>query len=216
MEQRLLPDRLLPAPSSQSFGNYLSFIEKQASSLPLTTDLAGSTVYFGGFQAPEFYVSPTQINIQVPPQLQPGSERIQIVLPGHPSVGRSIDLAASAPGIFMYGGDHASAQNADYSLNGPKNRARPGSALIIYMTGQGALDRQIPAGVASPASPLAHPLLPVTATIGSQPVDVLFAGMAPGLQGVCQVNLRVPMFQRVSIRLQSRFEVSRVTRLSSQ
>jgi uncharacterized protein (TIGR03437 family) len=174
------------------FGSYLSLIKEQAPSLPLTTDLAGSTVYVDGLPAPEFYVSPTQINIQVPPQVQPGSERIQIVLPGHPSDGASIDVASSAPGIFMYGGNHAAAQNADYSLNGPKNAARPGTALIIYMTGQGALDRQIPAGAASPANPLAHPLLPVTATIGSQPVDVLFAGMAPGLVGVCQVNLRVP------------------------
>ncbi|HLK50487.1 MAG TPA: choice-of-anchor D domain-containing protein, partial [Bryobacteraceae bacterium] len=43
-----------------------------------------------------------------------------------------------------------------------------------------------------PAEPLALPVLPVTAVIGGQHAEVIFAGLAPGYMGALQLNLRVP------------------------
>jgi uncharacterized protein (TIGR03437 family) len=42
------------------------------------------------------------------------------------------------------------------------------------------------------APPLACPLQPVSVTIAGIPAEVLFAGSAPGLIGVMQINARVP------------------------
>jgi uncharacterized protein (TIGR03437 family) len=48
-------------------------------------------------------------------------------------------------------------------------------------------------GAVVTADNLPRPVLPVTAQIGGQVADVLYAGGAPGVvEGVTQVNLRVP------------------------
>jgi hypothetical protein len=59
------------------------------------------------------------------------------------------------------------------------------------MSGEGAVNPAVVSGAASP-NPAALPMLPVTATIGGQTADVLFAGLAPGGVGLFQVNLRIP------------------------
>ncbi len=60
------------------------------------------------------------------------------------------------------------------------------------MTGLGAVDNPVAAGLATPLAPLSRVTTPVTATIGRLPATVQFAGLAPGFAGFYQVNIVVP------------------------
>jgi uncharacterized protein (TIGR03437 family) len=81
--------------------------------------------------------------------------------------------------------------NPDGSPNSDTAPVAAGAVLTLYATGEGLTDGPNisgqPAGV-----PPAHPLLPVVVTVAGIPVDILFAGSAPGLIGVMQINARVP------------------------
>jgi uncharacterized protein (TIGR03437 family) len=66
-----------------------------------------------------------------------------------------------------------------------------GDTLVIYCTGLGPVDQSVTAGSASPSSPPAKTVNPVTVTVGGKNASVKFAGLAPGL-AVYQVNVVVP------------------------
>ena len=63
----------------------------------------------------------------------------------------------------------------------------------MYLTGQGAVEPPVATAAPAPTSPLARATYPVTATVGGQPADVIFAGLSPGSVGLFQVNLRLPL-----------------------
>jgi uncharacterized protein (TIGR03437 family) len=83
--------------------------------------------------------------------------------------------------------------NADGSLNDGTHPAHPGDYVVLYMTGQGPLDRPVPNGAAAPSDPPARATLPVSVTIGGLNAPVAFAGLTPTLAGLFQVNVRVPL-----------------------
>jgi uncharacterized protein (TIGR03437 family) len=103
-----------------------------------------------------------------------------------------LTIQASAPGLFLSDQNRAVVQNQDGAVNGPDHSAAPGSIVTAYVTGQGPLNLPIPSGNAAPSDPLIGAVTGISATIGGQNVEVTFAGMAPGLVGVFQVNLRIP------------------------
>src|SRR5581483_4030640 len=97
-----------------------------------------------------------------------------------------------APGIFSYAGNRAVSLNQDYSVNCPQQPAVASGVITVFGTGQGAVQPPVATGAAALGDPLSLTVLPVTATIGGQPAEVLFAGLAPGFMGTLQLNLRVP------------------------
>jgi uncharacterized protein (TIGR03437 family) len=104
------------------FGSQLSIGTVSASSVPLPLTLAGVSATINGVPAPLYYVSPTQINLQVPDSLLPGPAVVTISNSGQ-VVSGSITLAAAAPGIF------ASAMPAS---------AKRGDVLTLWVTGTGS------------------------------------------------------------------------------
>ena len=62
----------------------------------------------------------------------------------------------------------------------------------MYGVGLGLTDPSVDAGAASPFEPLAQAVQKPKVQIGNQPAIVGFAGLAPGLAGVYQVNAIVP------------------------
>lgn len=170
------------------FGANLAAAPLAASALPLPTTLGGASVVVNGKLAPLFYVGPTQINAQLPFETAPGSATLSV----NGSTPVSFPVAASAPGIIVYGTNRAVAINQDYSVNGPDHPALPSGVVTVYMTGQGAVTPPVASGAVASASPMALPLLAVTATVGGQAAGVLFAGLTPGAVGLFQVNLKVP------------------------
>jgi uncharacterized protein (TIGR03437 family) len=164
----------------------------KAGATPLPTNLGNVTVTLAGRTVPLTYVGPTQINFQVPYETQAGSSSVSVTANGFASQSVPVTVAATAPGIFVYGSNWAVAQNEDYSVNGPSNPAKAGNYMTLYWTGGGAVNPAVPTGAAAPNLPLSGTIADVTATINGVPASVAFAGLTPGSVGLLQVNLEVP------------------------
>lgn len=93
------------------------------------------------------------------------------------------------------------AANGSYALPETVLRIRPPAIFTQNETGSGpgaicaGLGDVIPAvsaGSAAPVSTLSRTVNPVAVTIGGQPAQVSFAGLAPGFAGLYQVNAVAP------------------------
>lgn len=174
------------------FGTDLAPLTERATAIPLPTSLGGTSLTINNRPAPLFFVSPTQINAQLPFEITPGTAAAVVTRSGQASAVVSFPVAAAAPGILIFGTNRAVAQNQDYSINNTDKPALAGSVVTVYMTGQGQVDNPVATGALAPASPLSQPRLPVSATVGGRSAEVLFAGLTPGFAGLLQVNVRVP------------------------
>jgi uncharacterized protein (TIGR03437 family) len=149
-------------------------------------------VKINGMAAPLDYVSPTQINAQVPYEIAPGTAQLTIESNGTTAGPAGLTIQSATPGIFGDAGGRAAAINQDGTVNLPGNPAPAGSFISVYLTGQGQVDRLVASGAAAPIGPISNTLAQTTATIGGVPAPVSFSGLAPGWVGLGQVNLQVP------------------------
>jgi uncharacterized protein (TIGR03437 family) len=160
----------------------------------LSAELGGAEVHFDGVPAPLFYAGGEQINLQVPSSVRPGADAtVEVRLNGAPVCRSSVPVAESAPGLFTLAGSpgRVVALNEDGSLNSEYQPAEKGSVMILYATGEGATNP--PTADGAPAShPLPLPILPVNVRISGFPVEILYAGTAPGFAGLMQINIRLP------------------------
>jgi uncharacterized protein (TIGR03437 family) len=177
------------------FGSNLAPAAALASA-PWPKGLQGCSVFINGFAAPLAYVSPTQINAQVPYDTAAGQATVVVVAGDRVLPPIEATVQPIAPSLFVDGENHVTAQNQDGSANGADHPAAPGTLLTVYLTGQGALNAPIRDGTAAPegTSPIS-PEAPVTAVIGGQNVEVANARMAPGLVGVLEVTIKIPSLQ---------------------
>ena len=183
---------LAPGSLFTIFANNLSGGTTTAASAPWATSWNGISVKINGIAAPLGYVSPTQINAQVPFEIAPGTAQLTIASNGTTAGPVSLTIQSAAPGTFVYAGGRAPAINQDGTLNLPGNPAPAGSFVSVYLTGQGVVDRPVATGAAAPIGALSNTVALTTATIGGVPATVSFSGLAPGFVGLCQVNLLVP------------------------
>lgn len=192
-----------PGSIAALFGAGMATQTAIASTLPLPKTLGGVTVKIGGIDAPLFFVSPNQINLQVPGGVNPGNATIQVFNTGNATaVGDgTATVADSAPGIFtldVSGKNQAVAQNSDLSRNADFDKlpgARPeasGNVVVIYATGIGNTNPLVADGVAAPASPLAQAIGTTIVTIGGVPAEIQFSGLVPGFVGLWQINAVLP------------------------
>ena len=156
------------------------------------TVLGGVQVLFGKTPAPLLYVSATQINAQVPYEVAGQSYTTVEVRRGGVTLGStSVALSPTAPWLFTIGGNTVAAINQSGLVNGAASPAPAGSIVSLYATGDGLETNGAATGkVASPPYPMSK--APVAVTIGNGSAEVLYAGAAPGLLGVMQINARVP------------------------
>jgi uncharacterized protein (TIGR03437 family) len=164
------------------YGTKLANDSVQASGLPLTYSLDGVSVTVNGWPAPLLYVSPGQINIQVPYEAGAGPAVIGVNNNGLIG-GFQFRTSPAAPGIFTADGYLA-----------PSSTAVRGGYATMYVTGAGELNKALATGVAASGSATALPMprLPVNVTVGGVPALVQFAGATPGVVGLIQVNFIVP------------------------
>jgi uncharacterized protein (TIGR03437 family) len=90
------------------------------------------------------------------------------------------------------GTGQVSAYNQDGSLNNISRGAPKGSYVSVYASGLGAVNPAIAAGAVPPNSPLSTTVSGVAASIGGVPAVVSYAGLAPGLPALYQLNIQVP------------------------
>jgi endo-1,4-beta-xylanase len=178
------------------YGTNLAAAPATAQGFPLTPLLGGVQVTVNGTPAPLYYVSPGQVDFQVPYSIPAGSALVQISSNGVAGVAAAVTVQPAAPSLLTYvdsaGSTRAVVQNQDYSINSAANCAAKGSYLTVYLIGSGPLDNAIPTGAPAPSSPISNETLTTAASLGSVPATVTFAGMAPGFVGLVQVDLQTP------------------------
>ncbi|MDQ6663866.1 MAG: hypothetical protein M3Z23_05695, partial [Acidobacteriota bacterium] len=188
------PDKIAPGSIISLFGTNLAQGTASALDVPLPKSLGGVSLSVKGVAAPLFYVSPTQINAQIPFEAAPGPTSLILSVAGTNSPTTTfIGTESTAPGLFQYGQNRAVVQNQDGSVNDMAHSAVPGTVITAYLTGQGTVDNPVATGSSAPDAPLSRPMALVASSIGGQGAQVEFAGLAPGFVGLLQVNLRVPV-----------------------
>jgi uncharacterized protein (TIGR03437 family) len=159
-------------------------------------NLNGATVQFNNLSAPVIYTSASQLNVQVPWELQ-GSPYTWVTVTANSITSTlvSVQVGPADPGIFSLGAPQGG-QGAIVNLAGmvvdASSPAHAGDYLQIYGTGLGAVSNTPQTGAAAVATPLSQLIGNATATIGGVSTPVSFAGLAPGFVGLYQVNVQVP------------------------
>jgi uncharacterized protein (TIGR03437 family) len=161
----------------------------------LPTSLGGTSVTIGGAAVPIAYASFYRVDFQAPFSLSPGStETIQITSNNVASTGVQVNVVAAAPGLFtrsMAGAGQVMAANQSGSTNSAANQAARGSTISMYASGLGVTSPVVAAGTAPPSSPLST-VSGVEAFIAGVSATVQFAGLAPGVPGLYQLNIQIP------------------------
>jgi len=161
----------------------------------LSYNLQGTQVMINGTPAPLLYARADQVAAVIPYAVASQDNlSLEVQYQGQSTPTVHVPVAPTAPGLFTVdrsGSGQGAILNEDTSLNSPSNPALRGTIVALYGTGQGQTD---PGGQEDviPGDALATVVSPVTVTIGGQPADVLYAGTAPTLAGVVQINVRVP------------------------
>ena len=160
--------------------------------VPFPVTLGGTSVLIGGIAAPLYYVSPGQINAQVPYELTPGNQyQIVVNTSNGPAVPDPVGLAAATPGIAAFASGTLIAQHSDFSLVTATAPAKPGENLVIYLAGLGATANQPVTGAGAPLPPTG-PKIAVTLTVNGTAIETAFVGLTPGAVGLYQINFKLP------------------------
>ena len=148
--------------------------------------LGGVEVRFEGTLAPIFFAQSGQLNVQVPYTVA-GMETASVEVRYQENVvgTASVTIAPAAPAML------ALATNPDGSPNAESAPAPRSTWMTFYATGEGLTDGPNIAGTPAQA-PYPHPLLAISLTIAGVDAEILYAGSAPDLIGVLQINARVP------------------------
>jgi len=139
------------------------------------------------------YVSPTQVNIQMPWEVQgQTSAQIKVIIDGD-LLGNvvTVPIANTNPQMFTYGSNIAVAQDSNFNLITTSNPAKRGSPFIVlYCNGLGPVNNQPASGF--PALGTSTTTTTPTVSFGGVNGNVLFAGLTPGLSGLYQINVAIP------------------------
>ena len=154
---------------------------------PMAQTLGGLTVAVSGRLLPLFFVSPGQINAQLPADMALGDTVVTISAEGEPDATAKFTIVADAPGLFaqtVAGQPYALAFHADGTLITPSAPASRGEVVTVYGTGFGPTGVPRPMGLAVPASPPMVATDPVAAQLGTAALEVQQTFAVPGMVGV--------------------------------
>ena len=185
---------LAPNTIAQIYGTSLAQRAVFPGVIPLRTDFEGTNVLIGPLPAPIYYVSPNQLVVLVPAELQTNRMYpVVIESQGALTPPELLFISPVQPGMSAFTDGKIIAQHsADFTLVTPEKPARPGETLIIYLSGLGPTNPPVASGEVSPANPLAVTTTPVKVTVDGQEAAVGFSGLTPFLVGLYQINFTVP------------------------
>jgi len=187
---------LAPGSRIAILGERLAENNATAESVPLPTSLAGTEVLMAGRSMPLISVSQGRLIAVVPAGVNVNTSQ-QILIRRGVTLSRptAVDVAPAQPAVFKDGDRalvmHASATGEQQAVT-TEAPAQVGEALVIYSAGLGLTNPRIADGdAASPDTP-APTSETVKVTIGGIEASVSFAGLAPGLPAMYQINVTVP------------------------
>ncbi len=198
---------LAPGSYISIYGTSLSEALRVFSTPYLPLSLAGVSVSFDipeqGISEPGHlhFVSPGQINVQIPWELQGRTTAWMKVSIGPVTESSlySVALNDYSPAFFEkqdIGGSGRVVIAARNAVTGQEissaNPALRGEYVSLYANGLGPVDNPPPSGEITPRDPLAQTLQQPAVTIGGQQAEVQFSGLAPYFVGLYQVNVVVP------------------------
>lgn len=166
------------------FGTALAGAAQSAPLVPLPTQLSGTDVTINGYLSPLYYISPTQINVQIPYFIAPGAATLKVNYGGQ-NASVNINVTAAAPGIFV---DPANGAPV------PNESAKRGDVITLFVTGEGAVTPapnpgDVPAGVNT------KPTQSVSVSVGGVTVPaagLTYVGVPVWAIGATQINYTVP------------------------
>ncbi|HLK67127.1 MAG TPA: hypothetical protein VKU19_27020 [Bryobacteraceae bacterium] len=179
------------------FGTNLNPTNMVSSQIPLPTALGESCLTLAGTALPMSFASPGQINAQLPLHVT-GLVPLTLYTPGGVSDDFYVNLTPTAPAIFQSGtagpltGIPLVIKVSNAQLITPTNPIHPSDEISIYATGLGATSPEVAVGTAAPSNPLAAAVAVPDVRLGNLSMNVSYAGLAPGLVGVFQINARAP------------------------
>jgi len=175
------------------------------------TILGGVSVSIDGLTCPIYYVSPTQLSVIVPYGVasnMTGLANIQVTSNGVQSNVVQMYLTDAAPGAFSQGANGIGFAAAVHAATGAEittaNPAQPGEYISLFLTGLGPVLPTVSDGLIGPSNPLSIADVYSSGAFGVFFNDygpdgstenlgtIEFAGLAPGLAGLYQVNVQVP------------------------
>jgi uncharacterized protein (TIGR03437 family) len=174
----------------------------------LAQSLDNVSVRANGQVLPLFFVSPGQINAQLPSNLPAGYQNLVVHIDGKPDASQSFMAARNAPGLFgtvTSGSVFAVATHQDGSAVSASSPARRGEVVTFYGTGLGPYNPMPVDGLAVPAGAKYTLADPVKVMMGDLQIDPVWAGAAAGRVGVAAVQIKIadslPHGTSVSVKL---------------
>ena len=173
------------------FGTALATQVVSASSTPLPNTLDGTTVYVNGTPAPLFFVSPGQINFQIPERTMIGSATVIIRNSlGNVSLAR-LNIASVSPGVFTR---LANGKGAPAAVASTDN----GQSFTLLMSNPDGSPVEIQVGHIAVlfGTGFRFQSGAPSATAAGVPLTPAYAGLQGQLVGLDQINLLIPETMR--------------------
>jgi uncharacterized protein (TIGR03437 family) len=197
---------LAPGMIAQVYGSGFATSTVSPGILPLPATFDNTFAQVGDSQAPFYYLSNYQLNVQIPAELV-ASQQLPMLLSVNNALTLPItlDIVPAAPGVLsafdgptppsVQNGAHIVAQHLNGSRVTSAHPGNPGEYLVMYLAGLGTTNPPVPSGHPAPAAPatLAAVTLAPTVTVDNLPSNVYFAGLAPTFVGLYQIDFQVPL-----------------------
>jgi len=169
------------------FGTGMAPATLSAPFLPLPLSMGGVSATVNGVSAPLYYISPQQVNVQIPYETGAGTAVLAINNNGQIAT-FAFPVAVTAPGLYPGAFDNSTGNEV--------TSATAAEVLVLYMTGEGDVTPTLATG-ATPApssNPATYPKprQTVTVSVGGVPASVLFQAIPNGLAGATQIDFTVP------------------------
>lgn len=184
-------EALSPGALFTVFGAELAALSLPAPDFPLPWTMDATSITVNGRAAPILYLSPAQVNAQVPWESETGTATVAITRNGE-TTSQTVTVSAAGPGLFTIDGRRAAAFNEDMTYNTPATPLPAGQTILLFGTGLGPVSPGGVTGESASGTSLSWTTGGVQANIAGHTVRPAFSGLAPLWAGLYQVNVVVP------------------------
>jgi uncharacterized protein (TIGR03437 family) len=162
---------------------------------PLAQTLGGLTATVGNYLLPLMFVSPQQVNAQVPVELPDGNYTVAVHIAGQPDVSGNFTVQRNSPGVYMQSNPQGTpmilALHADGTQVTSTSPALRNETISIFGTGFGPYSQTPVDGFMVPLGSVWPLTDPVSIVAGALTLTPAWAGAAPGMVGTAVMRLNI-------------------------